>query len=92
MSVTRAEVKEVLARIKAKAPGRSVELRIPPHAAVQIVEGPTHRRGTPQAVVECSGETLLALVDGSTDWASAVSDGRVQASGERSDLSWLFPL
>ena len=38
----------LLARALAElAPGRSVEVRVPPHVAVQCVEGPRHTRGTP---------------------------------------------
>lgn len=88
----RAAVSAVLARLQALAPGRSVELRIPPYAAVQIVEGPVHKRGTPGAVVEMDAATLLGLADGSADWVELVENGRVRASGERSDLRGLFPL
>lgn len=87
----RAAVNAVLARLQAIAPGRAVELRIPPYAAVQIVEGPTHKRGTPGAVVEMDAAALLGLVDGSVAWSELVANGRVRASGERSDLSALFP-
>lgn len=88
----RAQVKAVLARLSAIAPGHSVEVRVPPYAAVQIVEGPRHTRGTPSAVVELDAGTLLALADGSLRWADAVQAGRVRASGERSDIGSLFPL
>lgn len=88
----RAAVKAVLAHLTAVAPGNSVELRIPPYAAVQIVEGPRHRRGTPSAVVEMDAISLLGLADGSLDWVELVRTGKVRASGERSDLSGLFPL
>lgn len=85
-------VKASVAALVAKAPGRSVEVRIPPFAAVQVVEGSTHRRGTPPAVVETDPHTWLALALGSLSWQQAVSSGRVRASGERSDLSGLLPL
>lgn len=74
------------------APGNAVEVRVPPAGAVQAVEGPRHTRGTPPNVVETDPETWLRLVSGSVSWAEAAADGRVRASGERSDLSWLFPL
>ncbi len=74
------------------APGHAVEGRGPPAGAVQAVEGPRHTRGTPPNVVETDPQTWLALVTGALAWADAVADGRVQASGERSDLSWLLPL
>lgn len=88
----RAAVKAVLARLQQLAPGRSVEVRIPPYAAVQIIAGPTHRRGTPSAVVEMDAASLFGLADGSLAWHDLVRTGRVRASGERSDLSEMFPL
>lgn len=88
----RARVKASLARLQEVAPGRSVEVRVPPYAAVQAVAGSTHRRGTPSAVVETDAQTWLALADGSLSWADAVAAGRVRASGERSDLSPWLPL
>ena len=87
-----AEVKAALARFQSIAPGRAVEIRIPPYAAVQAVGGTTHRRGTPPAVVECDPRTWLGLATGAVQWEDAVRDGRVRASGERSDLSGLLPL
>jgi len=88
----RAAVKESLAVLVERAPGRSVEVRVPPFAAVQVIEGTTHRRGTPPAVVEMDAITWLALALGRLDWAAAVSTGRVRASGARSDLSALLPI
>lgn len=78
--------------LSAIAPGRSVEVRIPPYAAIQVVAGPTHKRGTPPAVVEADPRTWLELCVGDLDWAAAVATGRVRASGERSDLGPLLPL
>ena len=88
----RTAVKESLAALVSRAPGRSVEVRVPPFAAVQVVEGATHRRGTPPAVVEMDVITWLALALGRLDWGTAVSTGRVRASGARSNLSALLPL
>lgn len=87
----RAAVRQVLEILKKAAPGRSVELRIPPYAAIQIVEGVNHRRGTPSAVVEMSARTLLQLAEGSVEWDAALRNATVTASGERSNLSHLFP-
>ncbi|HET9187315.1 MAG TPA: sterol carrier family protein [Acidothermaceae bacterium] len=75
-----------------KAPGRSVELRVPPIAAVQCVEGPRHTRGTPPNIVETDPSTWIELAAGRVRWADAVADGRVRASGERSDLRAFLPL
>jgi hypothetical protein len=85
-------VKASLARLVETAPGHAVEVRVPPFAAVQAIEGTRHRRGTPPAVVECDARTWLALASGRLAWDDAVSDGRVRASGERSDLSAHLPL
>jgi len=75
-----------------RAPGRSVELRIPPVAAVQLVEGPRHTRGTPPGVVETDPATFLRLVTGRLTWTEGVEHGAVRASGERTDLSVYLPL
>jgi hypothetical protein len=73
-------------------PGRSVEVRIPPFAAVQCIPGPRHTRGTPPNVVETDAATFVALACGFEDWETAVRDGRVRASGERADLRAFLPL
>jgi hypothetical protein len=88
----KAAVKACLSALVERAPGRSVEVRIPPFAAVQAVAGLTHRRGTPAAVVEMDAATWVALSCGDLDWQQGVSSGRVHASGERSDLSEWLPL
>ena len=84
----KAATKHLAALLVAKAPGSSVEVRIPPFAAVQVVEGSRHTRGTPPAVVEMDPATWIALGRGRLAWA----DATVRASGERSDLSPLLPL
>lgn len=75
-------------------PGGSVELRVPPYAAVQlgIGERGRHTRGTPPNVVQTDAATLLHLAAGTLDWAEARAAHRVQASGTHSDLSALWPL
>lgn len=75
-----------------RAPGHSVELRVPPHAAVQCVSGPRHTRGTPPSVVETDPDTWVDLATGALAWPDAVATGRIRASGERSDLSPYLPL
>lgn len=88
----RAAVKHYLAMLARHAPGRSVEVRVPPYAAVQCVEGARHTRGTPPAVVEMDAESWLAMARGRATFAALVKAGRVRASGERSDLTPLLPL
>ncbi len=88
----RTAVRFTLEELADVAPGHTVEVRVPPDGAVQAVEGPRHTRGTPPNVVETDPETWLRLATGTLDWAEAVADGRVSASGERADISGLLPL
>jgi len=74
------------------APGKTLEVRVPPHGAVQCVEGPGHTRGTPPNVIETDAASWLALATGGLAWGDAVSEGRATASGTRADLSELLPL
>ena len=85
-------VKHYLALLQDRAPGTSVEVRVPPYAAVQVVEGVRHTRGTPPAVVELDADTWLALALGEAGWGDAYDAGRVRASGERADLTPYLPL
>ncbi|MET4094075.1 sterol carrier family protein [Arthrobacter sp. UYCu712] len=85
-------VRYALEEITARAPGNSVEVRVPPFGVTQCVQGPRHTRGTPPNVIECDAATWLAMVSGQLSWADAVSLGRVAASGLRADLSGLLPL
>ena len=74
------------------APGNSVEVRVPPYAAVQVIPGVRHTRGTPPAVIEMDAATWIALATGELAWADAEATARVRASGERADLSPYLPL
>ncbi|MFL6025722.1 MAG: sterol carrier family protein, partial [Friedmanniella sp.] len=81
--------------LAARNPGRSVEVRVPPFAAVQCAigdPGPRHTRGTPPNVVETDAVTFLRLASGRTSWPEAVGGGTVSASGLRADLSPVLPL
>jgi hypothetical protein len=84
------QVKHILKLVQELAPGRSVELRIPPIAAIQCVKGGSHRRGTPPNVVEMAPETLMALSQNPLKWDELVGKGLISASGTNSDLSKLF--
>jgi hypothetical protein len=86
------EVKETLALLVQRYPGRAIEVRIPPYAAVQCGDGPTHTRGTPPNVIEMDAQTWLALASGVEVWENALNDGRINASGARANLSHLLPL
>jgi hypothetical protein len=91
-AVVGAAVKTSARWLAQQVPGRSVEVRIPPHVAVQCVEGPRHTRGTPPNVIESDAATWLRLATGELAWADAVAEGRVTASGNRADLSAHLPL
>ena len=91
-AVLGAAVKTTARWLAQQVPGRSVELRVPPHVAVQCIEGPRHTRGTPPNVVETDAATWLRLASGQIDWADAVAEGKVVASGNRADLSSYLPL
>jgi hypothetical protein len=86
----KAQVKQILKVVQEVAPGRSVELRIPPFAAIQCVGGSTHRRGTPPNVVEMSAETLLKLLENPVKWQQYFDLGSISASGTNSNLGNLF--
>ena len=85
-------VRYTLEELGVRAPGRSVEVRVPPFGAVQCLEGPRHTRGTPPNVVESDAETWLRLATGDQLWAEALSEGRLRVSGTRADLDALLPL
>lgn len=91
-AVVATAVRHTVAELGDAAPGRSVEVRVPPFAAVQCVEGPVHTRGTPPAVVETDAQTWLELATGELDWAEGIAAGRVRVSGQRTDLSAHLPL
>jgi hypothetical protein len=74
------------------APGNTLEVRVPPYGAAQVVEGPRHTRGTPPNVVEMDAATWLALATGSLRWDDAIAAHRVSASGSRADLAPYLPL
>ncbi|REH55105.1 hypothetical protein BCF44_101121 [Kutzneria buriramensis] len=90
--VLAAAVKLSLRTLAQDAPGKSVEVRVPPYAAVQCVQGVRHTRGTPPNVIEMDARTWLELATGRLSWADAVAGDRVAASGSRADLSGLLPL
>ncbi|GID32638.1 sterol carrier family protein [Paractinoplanes brasiliensis] len=91
-SVLRDAVRALLTELSRKAPGRSVEVRIPPFGAIQCVPGPRHTRGTPPNVVEADPVTWVLVATERVSWADALSDGRLRASGIRTDLTEYLPL
>lgn len=85
-------VRYLLGLLAAQAPGRAVEVRVPPYGAVQCVAGPRHTRGTPPNVVETDPVTWIRLATGRMTWAEAIDAGSVHASGVRADLSAYLPV
>jgi hypothetical protein len=86
------EVIKILDLIRQSSPGRSVELRIPLYGAIQCVKGLNHRRGTPPNQVEMAAEVLIQLAKDPASWPTLVSAGKIQASGQLSDLRPVFTL
>ena len=90
--VEQTAVKFCLQLLHEKAPGNSVEVRIPPYAAVQVIPGISHKRGTPPAVIEMSARIWIDLAIGKIDWITTKNSGAISASGERADLSAYLPV
>ncbi|MGH3735366.1 MAG: sterol carrier family protein [Micromonosporaceae bacterium] len=91
-ALLRDAVRASLAVLAATVPGKAVEVRVPPYGVVQCVAGPRHTRGTPPNVVETDPLTWVRLASGRLEWADALADGRVSASGNRADLAAYLPL
>ncbi len=85
-------VRYLLEELAERAPGNSVEVRVPPFGATQCVAGPRHTRGTPPNVIETDPATWIALATGGLDWESATTGARIAASGTRANLDGLLPL
>jgi Bacterial SCP ortholog len=88
----RTAVVHLLDLLADRAPGRSVEVRIPPYAAIQCVAGTRHTRGTPPNVVETDAVTWIMLATGRLAWAQAAAGGELRASGTRANLAEYLPL
>ena len=85
-------VRYLLEELATRHPGSAVEVRVPPLGAVQCVAGPSHTRGTPSNVVELGPEPWLALALGAKSFEELLEQGLLTASGNRSDLTDLFPI
>lgn len=86
-------VRYLLQLIEKRFPGGAVELRVPPYGAIQCLSGIDHRRGTPPNVIEMAPEVFLELCLGKLKWESALSKGKVLASGAlANDAAKLFPV
>ena len=60
----RVAARYLLYALAARHPGRVLEVRVPPVAAVQCLPGPVHTRGTPPNVVETDPQTWIRLAAG----------------------------
>ena len=85
-------VRYTLEELSVVAPGRSVEVRVPPFGAVQCISGTTHTRGTPPNVIETDAQTWLAVATGALSWDGAWESGTLRVSGHRADLTAYLPL
>jgi len=86
----KSHIREILKIVQQLSPGNSVELRIPPYAAIQCVPGSVHKRGTPPNVVEMSGQTLIELINNPGNWDELCHKGLISASGTKANLEDLF--
>ncbi|MGE9808570.1 MULTISPECIES: sterol carrier family protein [unclassified Janibacter] len=91
-ATTATAVRFSLEELALRAPGRSVEVRVPPFGATQCVAGPTHTRGTPPNVIETDAQTWLQIATGVLGWDEAGDSGRLRVSGHRADLAPYLPL
>ena len=91
-TVVATAVRYLLEELAERAPGNTVEVRVPPFGATQCVDGPRHTRGTPPNVIETDPSTWIGLATGEVEWNAAVADARVIASGARANLDGLLPL
>lgn len=91
-ATTATAVRYLLEELAERAPGHTLEVRVPPYGVTQCLQGPRHTRGTPPNVIETDAVTWLALATGELAWAQAAASGTVRASGERADLSQLLPI
>lgn len=89
---TATAVRYLLQLLVEKAPGNTVEVRVPPFGAVQAIEGPRHTRGTPPNVIEMDAATWVAIAVGTLEWGDALAAGRIHASGTRADIGMVLPL
>ena len=82
------------ARLGQTYPGQAIEVRIPPHTAVQLGSFTTetsHHRGTPPNVVEMDADLFIRLSCGFVAW-SEVTDGGILFSGAHADeLGQMLP-
>jgi len=86
-------VKLLLDALAQRAPGRTVEVRVPPYAVVQCVEGASHTRGTPPNVVETDGLSWIRVACGRVAWTDLVESGALHASGiHANDVAEHLPL
>jgi hypothetical protein len=88
----RIAARHLLQLLAIRHPGHTLEVRVPPVAAVQCMAGPRHTRGTPPNVIETDPVTWVRLATGRLEWADAVGSAAVQASGARADLADYLPL
>ena len=90
-NTTATAVRYLLQLLAERAPGNTVEVRVPPFGAVQCIPGPRHTRGTPPNVIETDAATWLALASGRLSWSDGLASGSVHASGQRATLDGLLP-
>jgi hypothetical protein len=84
------QVKKIRALIQEVALSKIVGLYTPSHAAIQCVQGSTHRWGTPSNVLDMTTQALTTLSRYRATWGSLYSSDKITASGIDSDPSKIF--
>ncbi|MCL2315743.1 MAG: sterol carrier family protein [Actinomycetia bacterium] len=78
-------VRALAGELRLRHGGRTIEVRVPPFAAVQLAgaagAGPHHTRGTPPNVVETDPATFVRLATGLLTWTQAQATGVLRCSG-----------
>ena len=91
-----AAVRATLGQLEVLFPGKLVEVRVPPFAAVQVGvpgQASAHTRGTPPNVVETDPWTWLRLVTGLAQVPDAAVAGALTLSGARAgEIAQWMPL
>ncbi|WIY81754.1 sterol carrier family protein [Propionimicrobium sp. PCR01-08-3] len=82
--------------IAERYPGQTIEVRVPPYAAVQVGALSTasaHRRGTPPNVVELTPTAFWQLATGRSTWEQIKSGSELTSSGIHADeTARMFPI
>src|SRR2546421_10849311 len=84
----RTAARHLLYTLASRHPGRVLEVRVPPAAAVQCLPGPVHTRGTPPNVIETDPLTWIRPATRRPDWARAGAAAALHPERPRAGLAF----